>query len=365
MIPGTTIEFEQITPWNTLSYFTKANALLVFTALQQQPIQNKTDLAEQIEKEIDSSTVAGIIGDQRDRGLVRLQPDRDNYETTPLGNLSLQAYSNLLSEIGWEGIKLITKSQSILSVLTHLDSNAATLSDLTEDDSICASRSTISNHLSELETMGWVDRKPPYKCSVAGTGVLDAYSEYAGHVTRLAKRRQFLRHFNLSGLPLEALRDTEMTAASEGDTDAPTQAFVDGIESDFDHVRGVTPIINKQYVQAFLPLIRSDCQIELIGDKSVLNEANSTYLSTFATGVLSPTTTFRVSDEPITIGIAIFDHETVWLGAYGWSRGDRAVLTGSNDALLNWASKTYETIRGDTSPPSKSIISSIKQKPRS
>lgn len=361
MIPGTTLEPKRITPSKTLSYFTQGNALLVFTALQQQPVQNKTDLTERIKKGIDPSTITEIISDQQDRGLVRLQPDQGHYETTPLGNLSLQAYSDLLSEIGWKGVELLAKSQSVLSILKHLDNDAATLSDLVEDDSICASRSTISSYLSELETMGWVERGPPYKCSPRGTDVLDAYSEYASHVARLAERRQFLRHFDLSGLPLEALRGTEMTAASEGDTDAPTQAFVDGIEPDFDHVRGVTPIINKQYVQAFLPLIRSDCQIELIGDRSVLNEANSTYLSAFAAGVLSPTTTFLVSNEPITIGIAIFDHEIVWLGAYGWSRRDRAVLTGSNDALLNWASNAYEMIRENASPPSKSIISSIKR----
>ena len=364
MIPGTTIESDRITPWKTLSYFTQENALLVFTALQQQPIQNKTNLTDKIEKRIDPSTVAEIVDGQRDRGLVRLQPEQNYYETTLLGNLSLQTYSNLLSEIGWEGVKLIAKSQSVLSILSHLDSDAATLSDLVEDKSISASRSTISKYLSELETMGWVDRKPPYKCSSTGADALDAYSEYANNVARLAERRQFLRHFDLPGLPLKALRDTKMIAASEGDTDAPTQAFVDGIESDFDHVQGVTPTINKQYVQAFLPLIHSDCQLKLIGDRSVLSEANSTYLSSFVAGMFSSTTTFLVSDEPITIGIAIFDREIVWLGAYGWSRRDRAVLTGSNDALLNWALDAYELIRENASPPSKSIISSIKGESR-
>jgi predicted transcriptional regulator len=361
VIPGTTNEPERIEPWETLSYLTQGNPLLILTSLRQNPVQNKTNLTKRIEKEIDPSTVAEIVNEQQNQGLIRDRPSpaKNQYETTLFGNLVLEAYSNLLSEVGWKAIKYVAKSQATLTILKHLDGNLSTLTDLTEDGSICASRSTISNHLSNLEDLGWVNRKPPYECSPAGSTILDAYSEYANHIERLAERQPFLRHFDMPDLPLEAIPGTEMTAASVGDSDAPTQAFVDTIEEDFDHVRGATPTINKQYVREFRPLLGSDCRVELIGDRSVLSEANTTYVSAFAKGLITPTTTLLVSDEPITIGIAIFDHETVWLGAYGKSRRDRAVLTGSNDTLFKWASDAYEEICENATPSSKVITESV------
>jgi predicted transcriptional regulator len=361
MIPGTTNEPKRIEAWGTLSYLTQGNPLLILTSLRQNSVQNKTNLTKRIEKEIDPSTVAEIVNEQQKRALIRDRPNpaKNQYETTLFGNLVLEAYSNLLSEVGWKAVKYIAKSRTTLTILKHLDGSLSTLSDLTEDDSICARRSTISNHLSNLEELGWVNRKPPYECSSTGSNILDAYSEYASHIERLTERRAFLRHFDMSDLPLEAIPRTEMIAASEGNSDAPTQAFVDTIEADFNHVRGATPTINKQYVEEFRPLLGSDCRLELIGDRSVLSEANTTYMSDFAKGLITPTTTLLVSDEPITVGVAIFDHETVWLGAYGKSRRDRAVLTGSNDTLLKWASDAYEKICENATPASKVITESV------
>lgn len=362
MIPGATAPSERIDAWDTLSYLSQGNPLLILTSLRQNPVKNKTNLAKRVGKDIDPSTVAGIINEEQQRGLVRDRPKpvKNQYESTLFGNLVLEAYSTLLSKIGWESAKYIAKSQNILTILERLSSNSSTLTDLTDDESISASRSTISKYLSELEDMGWLNRKPPYECSSTGYDILDAYGEYADHIDRLVERQPFLRHFDRPDLPLEAIQGTTMIAASKGDPNAPTQAFVDAIDSDYNHVQGATPTINKQYVREFLPLLTSDCQIELIGDKSVLTEANTTYMTSFAKGLMTPTTTLLLSDEPITVGISIFDRETVWLGAYGKSRRDRAVLTGSNDALLEWSSDAYEEICENCTPTIKAVSTSVK-----
>lgn len=365
MIPGDTLEHDEMSPWGVLSSFAQENTVPILTALQQNPVQHKTELTDYIGKEIDSSTISEIVGKQRDRGLVRCRPDRNQYETTPLGDLSLQVYNDLVATVEPKAVDLLAKSQSVITILEHLDDTPASLAELTDDDSICVERSTISNYLSELDAAGWIERKPPYESSKTGTDILDAYHEYADQITCLAERRPFLQYFDMEGLPLEALHGTKMVAATKGDTDAPTQAYVDSIDPDFEQVLGVTPTTNKQYVQAFLPLIRSNCEIELVADRSVLRESKSTYMLSYASGLLSSDVTWLVSDEPITAGIAIFDRETVWLGAYGWARGDRAVLTGSNDTLLNWALNEYEAKRELASPPPKTPFSTIKEVLRS
>lgn len=362
MIPGATVSTECMDAWETLSYLSQDNPLLILTSLRQKPVQNKTNLAERVGKDIDPSTVAKTINEEQEKGLIRDRPNpaKNYYEATLFGNLVLEAYSNLLSKIGWENATYIGKSRAILTILDRLSSNPSTLANFTDDDSINASRSTVSGYLSDLDDMGWVNRKPPYECSSTGFDVLDAYSEYAGHIERLVERQPFLRLFGKQSLPLEAIQGTTMIAASEGDSNAPTQAFVDAIDTDYDHILGATPTINKQYVQKFLPHLTSDCRVELIGDRSVLTEANSTYVTAFAKGLITPTTTLLISEKPITVGIAIFDHETVWLGAYGKSRQDRAVLTGSNDVLLEWASDAYEEICENCTPTSKVITTSVK-----
>lgn len=359
MIPGETLEHDEPAPWELLTYLSHRNNESTLKALQENPVQHKAKLTDRVERKLDSSTVTNIVGDLQSRGLVRLRPDNNQYESTLFGNLSLEVYKSLIGKVGRDAVEFITKSESIIPILRSIDDKSSSLSDLKNDESVSASRSTISSYLSDLDAIGWINRRPPYESSVAGIAMLEAYDSYAERINLLAERRQFLRHFDMKSLPFEALQGTEMVAASEGDTDAPTQAYVDAIKPDSDEVLGITPTINKQYVNAFLPLIRSDCWLELIGDRSVLKEANSTYISAFAEGLVSSTTSFLVAKNPITVGVAIFDRETVWLGAYGWSRRDRAVLTGSNEALLEWALDVYETERQYASPPSEAAVSTI------
>ena len=332
----------------------------IIETLRCEPAVHKTDLADRQATNGSSSILSETVKEQRERGLIRYHPDRNQYESTLLGDLVVDIYVEITDALNQEAIKQIASSANVIPILCGLDDHSGTVATLSTNDRIDANRSTINRRLSDLEAIGWVVRTPPYELSVKGRSVLEKYDEFESAINCVLERREFLRSFDMKGLPLAALRGTQVHTASGANPHAPSTQYIDAIGPHLDHICGVSPIVTESYVEAFAPLVTAGCEIELVLDKNVRENYRSNFPMAYLIGLVADNATGYIASENITVGIAILDGTTVWLGAYDETGRHRAVLEGSNDVLVEWAMDVYREARAQAALDERRITAALK-----
>ena len=379
MIPWTTIDHEDMGAWEVLSLFvTRDTVLPVLRALDERPAATAGRLVGRLDSTISRSTlddtieylgkygfVATTEHDSADEGDSKAEAEgkgtssSERFETTLLGKYALDIYDDLVAALSVEGVEVLARSESAVPVLTELESDPTTPKTLERTSAVEASLTTINRRLRDLREQGWISRTSPYELTDAGKQALDTYRGFARDLECVIDRAELLQSFRLDPMAVEALHGTTIYEGSGSNPDAPTKAFAGAIHSELNSARGITPVVVKDYVDGFIPLVKAGASVELIMDEATIAAFRMDFPLGYALASCSSNVSLLVHPEPISFGIATLGDEEAWIGAYDSNGRHRATLRGTNDELLDWAHDQIDAHREQAYADPESVTTAL------
>lgn len=202
------------------------------------------------------------------------------------------------------------------------------------------SRSTITRSLDSLVEAGWVTEQPAgYQLTPVGRLVGSEFRELLSTVETAETLAPFLEWFPLSSydISLEALRDGEVTAVSEGDPLAPARKQTELLQST-SQFRGLFSAMDIEGMRLVHDrTMAGEFEAEIVVSPDVAEMLHDEPFAPLVSELLaSGRHTVHVAEEiPFYLGIA--DETTVQIGVEDDEGMPRALLESTNESVRRWA----------------------------
>ncbi|WP_332900390.1 transcriptional regulator FilR1 domain-containing protein [Haladaptatus sp. CMSO5] len=289
-----------------------------------------------------------------ERGLAKPAGDQGGYELTASGKLTLNALEDCLKEIDQEQLAALTRATHSLGLLQALSTGEARPRDLT-DVAGSPSRATVQRALQTFETAGWTTTAHgSNRLTPAGERVLTAYDELAVTIEQVMEKAPWLQRLSptRADVPAHALEEAKVVESGPDSPGIVLGAALNLCDPRLKQFRALTSIFNPTLFRAYDALLKLGLAGEAIVDKSVGTHLHEAGLEHFLDD--SSYDNFQIFrlDEPLTLGIGLYDDRKVAIGSYN-ERGDGdhiAMLVSSDDALVKWGEQLYETYKAQARP---------------
>lgn len=315
-------------------------------ALDEQPA-NPTDIAERVK--VSRTTSHEWIDTLLDRGWARRRDD-GQYELTAGGRLVLQECNCCFETINRETLASLSRSEYAVHSLRALDSGPL-LPAGTESDEGSPSRSTATRIRTLFEKQEWVVRKDgEYAPMSAGERARDAYVDLSEMIALVEDTQPFLEIFRPNILPSRSVLKTSSLINVDANRKLmgePLTEFTESITPDLNQFRGIVPVVNPAYIQEFRPLLESDVQIEIVADRTVLENARLEYKDVLVESLVASNLDMYMTLDDVSTGVAVFDDERAQVGVYDENYLHHASLDGTDNQFVDWATDLYESYRSD------------------
>ncbi|MFC4540950.1 helix-turn-helix transcriptional regulator [Halosolutus amylolyticus] len=246
------------------------------------------------------------------------------------------------------GIGYLSGSPARVDVLDRLTDEPAQPADLVSFADV--SRTTVHRTLGELTDRGWVARVDGgYTATAAGELALETYRQTRTRFGILDRVEPFLSRVDVDAAALEVdwFHTAELATATETNPHRPIEWYADRIAAavgDDDRLRGVSPVINRQFLTIHAPVIRSGTPTSLVLGESTFEVAAERYADRFRQSLSLDHYDLYVTDDDPSMGLALVG-ETVFLGACDDSGHLVVALESTDPRLRAWATRRYRNLQ--------------------
>lgn len=217
---------------------------------------------------------------------------------------------------------------------------------------IDATRTTIQRILAGFRERQWVVKHDgDYRATVTGRRVCQQYESMIAEMRRAREFGPLAAHLGPVGddLPLAALERGQLTVSEAGSPLATLSRFTEWFRAVEGDMYAVTPVVAQPFNDIGMELLESGTSIDMVIDRTVLEQSREQYESEFAVAVEHGNISIYVHDDPLSVGLAV-DDERCCLVAYDEDNNLRAMLESTGEELYEWAARTYEQYRGASVP---------------
>ncbi|WP_255169289.1 helix-turn-helix transcriptional regulator [Natrononativus amylolyticus] len=238
-----------------------------------------------------------------------------------------------------------------VSILERLTTVVAQPSELVDHTGV--SRTTVHRTLSELVDRNWARRVDGgYTATGAGALALDVYRTARTRFRTLERVEPVLSELDapLEGeIGLSWLETAAVETATEGNPQRPLEWYVDRLEAvDGDRLRGVTPIVSRQFMTAHAPIVFGGTPTALVVGEEAFRAVREQYPEKLRESIALEGYELSVAAAEPSMGITLYG-EHVFLGAYEEGRL-LAVVDSTDDRLRSWARTRYCRYADDARP---------------
>lgn len=243
------------------------------------------------------------------------------------------------------GIRYLSGSSTRVAVLDRVCEGATQPATLVESTGV--SRTTVHRTLTDLVDRDWVRRVDGgYAATAAGALAVDAYQNAQTTFRTLERVKPFLARAEtaVDELEIEWFRAATLSTATESNPHQPLEWYADRLERvDGDRVRGTSPVISRQILETYVPLVDRGVPTELIIGESTYADVAEQYPDELRTLLSQRHYHLYVTTEVPSLGVTLVD-ETVFLGAYDDGQFV-ATVESSDRRLRKWAARRYREWR--------------------
>ncbi|WP_265109549.1 helix-turn-helix transcriptional regulator [Halosolutus halophilus] len=242
------------------------------------------------------------------------------------------------------GIGYLSGSPARVDVLDRLTDGPAQPADLVSFADV--SRTTVHRTLGELTDRGWVARVDGgYVATTTGELALESYQRTRRRFRTLERVEPFLSRVDVGAAELEVdwFRTAELAVATETNPHRPIEWYADRLAAavgNGDRLRGISPVINRQFLTIHAPIIRSGTSTTLVLGESTFEVATERYADRFRQSLSLDRYELYVTEESPSMGLALVG-ETVFLGACDDSGHLVVAVESTNPRLREWATCRY------------------------
>lgn len=338
---------EQVVVRDFISDLAGSSRLDVLHALDG---QSMTPSAIENRGQVSRQTASNHLTELTEQGLTKLAGSEGGYELTAGGKIVLDAFETCLKEIDLEQLTHLTRSTHSIQLLQTLSEDTVRPSELTGTGSESPSRATVQRVVRMFEEQGWSeDVTEGYRLTPAGERVLEAYEELTVTMEQVIEKAPWLQRLGpgRADVPIQALADAKLLISGPDSPGIVLAAALRLCDPRLDHYRVLFSIFNPTLFRAYNQLLKLGLKGEAIVDSSLYTRLHEEGMEYFLND--SEFDNFRILrlDEPLTLGVALYDTQKVAVGAYNETgEGEHiAMILSSHDALVEWGTDLYNSYR--------------------
>ena len=199
--------------------------------------------------------------------------------------------------------------------------------------------------------------------SPAGKRVLDAYNELAMTIEQVMDNAPWFQRLSpaRADVPVAALEDAKLKVSGPNSPGIVLATALKLCDPRLDRFRVLVSIFNPTLFTAYTYLLKLGLKGEAIVDASLYRRLHEEGMEHFLDD--SEYDDFHIYrlDEPLTLGIGLYDERQVAVGVYNENgEGEHiAMILSSNEAVVDWGSELFNSFRERaqpaTEPPSETI----------
>lgn len=337
----------------TINEYVDSARLDILRAIDERPV---TPSSIEDRGLVARQTASEYLSEFMRRALVNL--DRDHrYVLTYGGKFALESVENCLEEITREELAFLSRSPRPFKLLQSLRTGPTEPRELANASSDSPARITIWRAFQAFEDYGWCEsRSGKYHLIGDGEDALYAYQDLIERSEQAIAKAPFLQRLSteLTDFPTHALTDADLVFSEPASPGLVVDAALKLCDPRTRRFRMVTSVFQPTLFKAYHKLVKLGVTLEPIVDASVheriVQDEDLWYL--FDNSEYDNYTLTRL-EEPLTLGIGLYDDRKVAVGAYN-EVGDGnhvAVIISSNDELIEWATEKYEYYRKQSIDP--------------
>jgi predicted transcriptional regulator len=279
------------------------------------------------------------------------------YVLTYGGKFALDVVEDCLEILTREQLTFLSRSPRPLQVLRSLRVGPTEPRELTNDNANSPSRATIWRVFQTFEEYGWCESQPRgYHLTTKGEEALSAYQELLKQSEQVIAKAPFLQRLSteFTNFPTHALADAELVFSKPASPGLVVEAALKLRDLRTRHYRILTSVFQPTLFKTYYQATKLGLTVEPIVDRIVHKRiAQNEDLHYLLDNSKRDNYTLRCLEESLTLGIGLYDDRKVAIGAYN-EVGDGnhvAVIISSNDELIEWAKKKYESYREQSVDP--------------
>ena len=299
-------------------------------------------------------TVSSHLTDLVSVGLVNHDSDKTHYWLTAGGVIALTATERCLEKIARDQLSTLTRTSQSLLLLRTLGTRSVDLRDLSLK-SDTPSQTTLWRIVQDFAEFGWVAKQSGrYELLAPGERALTAYEEFEETIVQCIKKAPFLQRLDptlLEGdnpFPVDALADAKLVFSGPDSPGLAVGAAIKLADPQINRVRILTSVFTPTLLRLYHKLVSFGMTGEGVIDASVYEHLVETedlhYVLDSAR--YDHYRLYRL-DEPLALGLAIYDVAKVSVGAYNKvGEGQHvAVIISTNEDLVDWGLNSYRSYR--------------------
>lgn len=299
-------------------------------------------------------TVSSHLTDLVSVGLVNYDSDKTHHWLTAGGVIALTATERCLEEITRDQLSTLTRTSQSLLLLQTLGTRPVDLKNLSSK-SDAPSQTTLWRIVQDFSEFGWVAKQSGrYELLADGEQALTAYEEFEETIIQCIKKAPFLQRLDpalLGGdnpFPVHALADARLVFSGPDLPGLAVGAAIKLADPQINRVRILTSVFTPRVFRLYHKLVSFGMTGEGVIDASVYEHLVGTedLHHVLDSACYDHYRLYRL-DEPLTLGLAMYDVAKVAVGAYNnVGEGQHvAVIISTNEDLIEWGLNTYRSYR--------------------
>ena len=307
--------------------------------------------------EITRQTVSKHLVQLTDLGLTKTA-DAGGYELTAGGKITLEAFESCPDGLDREPLTQLTRSEHTIPLLQTLAEQPSRPSELVDITNGSPSRATVRRALRMFETEGWsVESDGVHRLTPAGQQTVERYEELAETIEQVLDKAPWFQRLNpiRTDIPVRALADAKLYVSSPHSPGIVLATALKLCDPRLDHFRVLTSIFNPTLFSAYNKLLKLGLKGEAIVDASLYQRLHEEEMEYFLDDSNYDNFQIFCLDEPLTLGIGIYDREQIAVGAYNKiGEGEHiAMILSSNEAVVQWGEELYNHYRKRARDPAE------------
>ncbi|WP_241154923.1 transcriptional regulator FilR1 domain-containing protein [Halorubrum sp. CSM-61] len=209
-----------------------------------------------------------------------------------------------------------------------------------------------------FETEGWsVESDGVHRLTPAGQQTVERYEELAETIEQVLDKAPWFQRLSpiRTEIPVRALADAKLYVSSPHSPGIVLATALKLCDPRLDHFRVLTSIFNPTLFSAYNKLLKLGLKGEAIVDASLYQRLHEEKMEYFLDDSNYDNFQIFCLDEPLTLGIGIYDREQIAVGAYNKiGEGEHiAMVLSSNEAVVQWGEDLYNQYQKQAHDPAE------------
>lgn len=297
-------------------------------------------------------------------GVESLQDGRR--EITTAGEIARRSYKEAIETINPDDLAWLARSENRGEILDELRTTGATSAKKLSEE-VSADTRTIRRNYEQLDDRDWNvidcedrtrDRSKVATLTMEGERVSRTYSDLLLKIEQVIDKAPCLRDLGLecANIPVKALAGEEMVEATPEHPLQIEKRVRKLSNVDFQHFRGFQSHWNGENAKAYHSAVRDGKQFEIVSPPLGLDAlpTDAEEVKCVVEGLQAENYQWLMYSGELPCSLAILDRDQMVVGPRDPGTANRVrtgAVVSSNDKLIKWALKMYETHRQQTRDP--------------